>query len=375
MSNEGRSDFKFSLESVCGGARAGRLTLRSGIQLLTPIFMPVGTQASVKSLAADDVSELSYNMMLVNTYHLMLRPGLDVIRHSGGIHSFMKWPGGVLSDSGGFQVFSLSTLRKFLEDGVEFRSHIDGRCLFLGFKDAIDFQVGIGVDIAMVLDECLAVPHSRLEARRSMDRTLSWAHKSRLYYQTLPLGRTSLFAIAQGGMYADLRQKCSQLLSKLDFDGYAIGGLSVGETESEMYDMLQESIIHLPSLKPRYLMGVGKPQNILHAIAQGVDMFDCVLPTRNARNGYLFTFSGSVHIKKKEHAFNLNPLEEECPCYTCQNFSRSYLHHLFRSRELLSYRLNTIHNLAFFKSLLEKARNAIISGNFNAYFDEVCSVY
>lgn len=340
----------------------------------TPIFMPVGTVGSVKALAPDDLAAIGAPIILGNTYHLYLRPGDALVARRGGLHSFASWPGAILTDSGGFQVFSLSSLRKIREDGVEFRSHLDGsRHLFTPEK-VIDIQRNLNSDIMMVLDECVPYGAEYAYTEKSLALTTRWAERARAAY---PAGTAHnlLFGITQGGFFKDLRSRSVEEICALDFDGFAIGGLSVGESKAEMYDLLYHTAPQLPHDKPRYLMGVGTPLDIAHGIHAGIDMFDCVLPTRNARNGTLYTSLGKVNIKRREFAEDDGPLDPLCQCYACRNFSRAYLRHLYVSKELLAFRLNSLHNLTYFLRLAREARQAVMEGRFTAFLAGVEAIY
>ena len=325
--------------------------------------MPVGTNATVKAMSSDEMKELGAEILLSNTYHLYLRPGHDVIKEVGGLHEFMKWDGPILTDSGGFQVFSLSPLRKIKDDGVEFRSHIDGSLHFLTAELVMEIQGALGADIAMIFDECTPYPATREYALDSLKLTTKWAEKC------LKAGNEgqALFGIVQGGMYRDLRKQSAEELMEMDFNGYALGGLSVGEPKELMYEMINYTTPLLPQNKPRYLMGIGDLLDVLEAVSAGTDMFDCVMPTRNARNGTLFTSQGRISIKREEFKKDPGPLDPDCECYTCRNFSRSYLRHMFMSREILSMRLNTMHNLHFFMDFFRRMRAAVSRGEFEQF--------
>ena len=342
------------------GARLGRIITDRG-EITTPVFMPVGTQATVKSLTPEDLLALKTEIILCNVYHLYLRPGYEVIQGLGGLHRFMHWGLPILTDSGGFQVYSLSNLRKVMDEGVEFQSHIDGSKHLFTPEKVVEIQEMLGSDIMMCLDECIPYPASYDYTLSALVRTTSWAKRSRE-------GRGSegraLFGIIQGGMYTDLRERSAREITGIGFDGYALGGLSVGETKGVMYEMVNATIPFLPQEKPRYMMGVGTPADLVRCIGSGVDMFDCVLPTRNARNGMLFTGSGRIIIKHARHAQESMPIDEGCDCYTCRNYSRAYLRHLFMAKEILSSRLNTIHNLHYYRTLVSKMRQAIEEGRF-----------
>ncbi len=344
-------------------ARLGKLHTYHGV-ITTPIFMPVGTRGSVKALSAHDVEEIGAEIILGNTYHLYLRPGDELIRDLGGLHKFCGWHKPILTDSGGFQVFSLSPLREISDEGVIFRSHIDGSKHLFSPKKVIEIQENLGSDIMMVLDECVPFGADYQYTKNSVKLTTKWAKQC---YQSKTKDNQLLFGIVQGGFYPDLRRQSAMELLEIPFDGYAIGGLSVGEPKDIMFQILEQTLPYLPDDKPRYLMGVGKPMDILNAIELGVDMFDCVLPTRNARNGTLYTSLGKINIKRQEYKKDKSPLDPNCNCYTCQNFSKAYLRHLYTTKELLSYRLNTIHNLAFYLNLIKEARYHIRHGTYTSF--------
>lgn len=325
--------------------------------------MPVGTNGTVKALTVDELKNIGYSLILGNTYHLHLRPGDELIQRLGGLHDFMNWNRAILTDSGGFQVFSLGRLNKISEAGAFFRSHLDGSNKVLTPESVITIQENLGSDIMMVLDECLPIPVSKKTAADSIARTTRWAERS----FNARTSENSLFGIVQGADFEDLRRESAQMLMETNFDGFAIGGLSVGEDKDIMNEIVSLIAPTLPEKKPRYLMGVGDPMDILNSIESGVDMFDCVLPTRNARNGGLFTFKGTISIKQSQFKEDNLPLDEDCDCEVCQNYSRAYLRHLYKSNEILSSRLNSYHNLWFFKQLLEKARQAIVAGDFSAF--------
>ncbi len=363
---------KFTVSATDGQARRASLVTKHGV-VETPIFMPVGTQGSVKALAPHDLTDAGAQIILGNTYHLYLRPGDELLARHGGLHQFASWNRPILTDSGGFQVFSLKEIRKITEEGVEFRSHLDGGKHFFSPEKVMSIQQNIGSDIMMVLDECVAYGADYDYTAKSLELTTRWARRCR---QAHPKGENGqlLFGIVQGGFFKDLRERSLEQLSEIDFDGMAIGGLSVGESIPEMYDMLNHIAPLLPADKPRYLMGVGTPLDILEGIGAGVDMFDCVLPTRNARNGTLYTSHGKVNIRRAEYREDDRPLDPDCPCYTCRTFSRAYLRHLYVAQELLSYRLNSLHNITFFLTLARKAREAIEQGRFaalKAHYQEV----
>ncbi|MEW6726344.1 tRNA guanosine(34) transglycosylase Tgt [Desulforudis sp. 1088] len=342
------------------GARLGLLKTPYG-EVETPVFMPVGTQATVKTMTPEEVRDLGARIILSNTYHLYLRPGHELIREAGGLHRFMRWDGPILTDSGGFQVFSLAPLRKITDEGVLFRSHIDGSEHLFTPEKVVEIQDALGSDICMVLDECVPYPCSYAEAVEALRRTTLWAERS-LVSKRNP-GQT-LFGIVQGSVYKDLRERSARELAAMNFPGFGIGGLSVGEPKPLMYEALEWTIPHMPEDKPRYLMGVGSPDCILEGVARGVDMFDCVLPTRMARHGALLTRTGRLVIKNAVHARSFVPVDAECGCYTCVNYTRAYLHHLFRAGEVLGLRLATIHNLAFVLDLTAEIRRAIREDRF-----------
>ncbi|HUW37955.1 MAG TPA: tRNA guanosine(34) transglycosylase Tgt [Rhodocyclaceae bacterium] len=355
---------KFDLSAASGAARRGRLTLAHGV-VDTPAFMPVGTYGTVKAMAPDEIREIGAQILLGNTFHLWLRPGLEVIAAHRGLHRFMAWDGPILTDSGGFQVFSLDALRKISEEGVRFASPINGDRLFLTPEESMRIQHVLDSDIAMIFDECTPYPAERERAAESMRLSLRWARRSRDEHDRLKNGN-ALFGIVQGGMFEELRDESLAALMEIGFDGYAIGGLSVGEPKEDMARILAHVAPRLPQDRPRYLMGVGTPEDLVFAVGQGIDMFDCVMPTRNARNGWLFTRHGEVKIKNAQYKSDLRPVDESCDCYTCRNFTRSYLHHLHRSREILGARLNTHHNLYYYQTLMRELREAIAAGRLDA---------
>ncbi len=363
----------FEIHATDGNARRGTLTTAHGT-IETPIYMPVGTQGSVKAVSPRDLREIGSQIILGNTYHLYLRPGDDLIARRGGLHKFSTWDRPILTDSGGFQVFSLESIRKISEQGVEFRSYIDGSKHFFSPEKVISIQNNIGSDIMMVLDECVGYGADREYTERSLELTTRWARRCREAYPQ-GSGDQLMFGIVQGGFHKDLREKSLEQLAEIPFEGYAIGGLSVGEPIPDMYDILRHIGPKLPHDKPRYLMGVGTPLDILEGISNGVDMFDCVLPTRNARNGTLFTSMGKVNIKRAEFREDDSPLDPNCDCYTCRTFSKAYLRHLYAAKELLSYQLNSIHNLAFFLKLTEQAREAIEKGTLSDLIKRYEAVY
>ena len=337
-------------------ARLGILETPHGV-IETPVFMPVGTQATVKAMTPDELKEMGATIILGNTYHLYLRPGHKIIEKAGGLHKFMNWDRAILTDSGGFQVFSLSSLRKITEDGVEFRSHIDGSKHFFTPEKVIEIQNSLGADIIMSFDECAPYPADYDYVKKSMELTIKWAERGKKAHKNTD--RQALFGIVQGGTYKDLRKECAERLVDMDFPGYAIGGLSVGEPKDLMYEIIDFTTDYLPHDKPRYLMGVGTPEDLIEGVIRGVDMFDCVLPTRIARNGTVFTSRGKLIVRDAPYAEDFSPLDEECDCYTCRNYSRAYLRHLFKAKEILAARLATYHNLYFLIKLMEKIREAI----------------
>jgi queuine tRNA-ribosyltransferase len=352
----------FKLDNQDKKSRAATLQLSHGI-LQTPAFMPVGTYGAVKSIMPKTLKEINFEIILGNTYHLWLRPGLEVIRNHGGLHKFINWNRPILTDSGGFQVWSLGKLRKISEEGVSFKSPINGDQCFLSPEVSMEIQATLNSDIAMIFDECTNYPATFEEAKKSMELSLRWAQRSRDAYTS----DNKLFGIIQGGMHEKLREISLDGLKKIGFDGYAIGGLSVGEPKSEMRNIIQFLSNKLPNEYPRYLMGVGTPEDILFSIENGVDMFDCVMPTRNARNGWLFTRYGDLKIKNSTYKNDSQPIDKECLCYTCQNFSRSYLHHLFKIGEMLGSVLNTTHNLFFYKEMMSHARESILKNDFDTF--------
>ena len=358
-----KSPFTLQSKSTECAARRGELkTLHGTIQ--TPVFMPVGTQATVKAVTPENLEEMNAQIILGNTYHLFIRPGHELIKSFGGLHTFMNWNRPILTDSGGFQIFSLKELTKITEEGAAFRSHLDGAKLFLSPEDAVHVQEALGSDIMMCLDTCIPYPATREETINSTDLTSRWARRCRdAQSDTGQL----LFGIVQGGMHHDLRKEHAEALIDIGFDGYAIGGLSVGEEKTIMQDMTEATIPHLPEEYSRYLMGVGTPEDLIEGVYRGVDMFDCVMPTRNARNGTLFTSTGKVVIKNARYREDKRPLDPNCECYTCRNYSRAYLRHLFQCREILSYHLNTIHNLHYYLHLMAGMREAIEKDCFSTF--------
>lgn len=352
---------QFAIEAQSGPARAGRMSLAHG-QVETPVFMPVGTSASVKAVPQETLEQLRVGIILANTYHLYLRPGHELIQRLGGLHRFMSWPHPILTDSGGFQVFSLQSLRRVTEEGVRFRSHLDGSSHFLSPERSIEIQAALGADIIMAFDECTEYPADRARVRQSLDLTYAWARRSVEAAKNIS-ARQSLFGIVQGGMYPDLRRESAERLVDLDLAGYAIGGLSVGEPRSLRRDIIEATIAWLPPDRPRYVMGVGYPEEIVEYAALGVDMMDCVLPTRAARHGLLFTSEGRVNIRASRYAEDAGPLDRACRCPVCVRYSRAYLRHLTASREPLAAVLGTIHNIAFYLDTMRSVRDAIWKGS------------
>jgi queuine tRNA-ribosyltransferase len=356
----------FQTTGTDGNARSGVLSTAHG-EVATPAFMPVGTAGTIKGVTPEELRECGAAIVLSNTYHLYLRPGHDVVRDLGGLHRFMNWDGPILTDSGGYQVFSMADLRRVDDDGVEFRSHLDGSLHRLTPETSMEIQAALGSDIAMTLDECPALPAPPDAVRTAVERTTRWAKRSRDSYR----GPGSVFGIVQGGTDPELRRRSAGELLDLDFPGYAIGGLSVGESPDAMIETAALTAELLPADRPRYLMGVGRPQDLVDAVAVGLDLFDCVMPTRNARNGSLFTRQGKIIIKQSRFRRDPKPLDEECSCYTCRRYSRAYLRHLFLSKELLSSRLNTIHNLSYYLGLMTRIRAAIAGGRFETFRRDV----
>ncbi|MGD8998964.1 MAG: tRNA guanosine(34) transglycosylase Tgt [Granulosicoccaceae bacterium] len=349
---------QFELLTTDGAARRGQLSFARGT-VQTPAFMPVGTYGTVKAMTPEELREVGAEIILGNTFHLMLRPGTEIISKHGDLHDFMQWPGPILTDSGGFQVWSLGKLRKITEQGVHFQSPVDGRKVFMGPEESMAVQHALGSDIVMIFDECTPYPATEDEARASMELSLRWAARSKQAHADNP---AALFGIVQGGMYPHLRTESLQGLVAIGFDGYALGGLSVGEPKEEMLAVLEHTTPQLPADRPRYLMGVGTPLDIVEGVSRGIDMFDCVMPTRNARNGHLFTSEGIVKIRNARFRDDTGPLDPVCGCYTCRHYSRAYLHHLERANEILGARLNTIHNLFYYQQLMRDLRAAIETG-------------
>jgi queuine tRNA-ribosyltransferase len=369
-------------------ARHGRLATAHGA-IDTPAFMPIGTQGTVKSVTPRELRELNAQIILGNTYHLFVRPGLDVIKHFGGLHNFMNWDGPILTDSGGYQIFSLAKLRKISEDGVGFQNHVDGSPAFISPEIAMEIQAALGSDIAMVLDECVPYPCEYDYAAKSAELTARWAKRCREWKRrngeteqrrlahspTRPLANSMLFGIVQGATFPDLRSESAQAIVDLDFDGYAIGGVSVGEPEQEMMRAVESAEPFLPANKPRYAMGLGTPPQLLEMIARGMDMFDCVLPTRLARNGTAFTATGTLNLKNAEFALDKRPIEENCVCEACRGFSRGYIRHLIKAEEILGLRLITLHNLHFYLNLMRRARTEIQDGTFDHFLKAFVAEY
>ena len=362
------SALSFKLKTTSGKARRGEITTAHGV-IQTPIFMPVGTYGTVKGMTPRDLTEIQAQIILGNTFHLWMRPGLDIMEKFGGLHQFMGWKGPILTDSGGFQVFSLGAMRKIKEEGVHFRSPVNGDKLFLTPEESMRIQTVLNSDIVMIFDECTPYPATHTEARLSMEMSMRWARRSRDAFDAMG-NHNGLFGIVQGGMYEDLRDISLQGLEEIGFDGYAIGGLSVGEPKDDMQRILAHTAPKLPRHKPRYLMGVGTPEDLVNAVGQGIDMFDCVMPTRNARNGWLFTRTGDIRIRNAKFRNDENPLDATCTCYTCKNFSRAYLHHLDRSKEILGAQLNTMHNLHYYLDLMREMREAIEQDRFDEFVKE-----
>ena len=364
-----KSDFR--LIKVCTGARAGELITPRGV-VPTPVFMPVGSQGTVKALTPEEVKGIGYGMILANTYHLYLRPGIDMVERLDGLHKMMAWDGAILTDSGGYQVFSLAPLCKVSEEGVTFRSHIDGSEHFFTPELTVEYQSRLGADIIMVLDVCSAYDDSFEKVQQSMELTHRWAERCQKARRNQS---QALFAIVQGGVFPELRRRSVEFLTNLDFDGYALGGLSVGEPKKLTFETVAQTAAQLPEKKPRYLMGVGSPEDIIEGVARGIDIFDSALPTRVARNGALFTWEGRCNIRNADFSRVEQPIVADCGCYTCRTFSAAYIHHLFKSGELLAYRLATIHNLYFIHNLMEKMRMAVTGGTFSRLREEFWSRY
>ncbi|WP_299200499.1 tRNA guanosine(34) transglycosylase Tgt [uncultured Amphritea sp.] len=357
---------KFERLATDGKARRARLSFPRG-DVETPAFMPVGTYGTVKGMLPKDIEAIGAQIILGNTFHLMLRPGTDVVKAHGDLHDFMNWKGPILTDSGGFQVFSLGAMRKITEEGVHFQSPVNGSKVFMGPEESMQVQRDLGSDIVMIFDECTPYPATEIEAADSMRLSLRWAKRSKAAHGDSP---SALFGIVQGGMYPHLRDESIEGLNEIGFDGYAIGGLSVGEPKEEMVKVLDHLAYKMPEDKPRYLMGVGKPEDIVEGVRRGVDMFDCVMPTRNARNAHLFTRNGVIKLRNSANKTDTRPLDEQCSCYTCQNFSRAYLHHLDKCKEIVGSQLNTIHNLHYYQELMAGLRQAIEQGKLDDFVDQ-----
>jgi len=354
----------YLLSGTDGSARRGSLSVARG-EIPTPAFMPVGTAGSVKGLNVDEVRECGASIVLANTYHLYLRPGHDVVADLGGLHRFMQWDGPILTDSGGYQVFSMAALRRIDDDGVSFRAPYDGSDHRLTPERSMEIQAALGSDIAMAFDECPPGDADRAEVERAVERTTAWARRSVAAYS----GPGVVFGIVQGGVFPELRERSAAELLELDFRGYAIGGVSVGEPDATVLDTIEQTAAHLPEDRPRYLMGVGRPRDLVLAVARGIDLFDCVMPTRNARCGTLFTSRGRVNIKRAEHRRDAGPLDPDCPCDTCRRYSRGYLRHLYTTGEILASRLNTLHNLTYYLGLMKRIRDAIEAGAYAGFRD------
>lgn len=363
--------FEIDITSPHNQARLGRLTLSHG-EVETPIFMPVGTQATVKTLTPEDLYEIGAGIILSNTYHLYLRPGEELVAKAGGLHNFMNWKRNILTDSGGFQVFSLSKLRKISDEGVEFQSHIDGSRHFLSPEKVMDIEQKLGADIAMCFDECAPYPCSYEEAERAVERTALWAKRCREVHRRQD---QLLFGIVQGNVFPDLRARSTEELVKLDFPGYAVGGLSVGEPKENMYEILEFLHPLLPDGKPRYLMGVGEPEDLIEGVKRGIDMFDCVVPTRLARHGTAYTHSGKITVRNAAHMEDFSPIDDCCDCYVCRNYSRAYLRHLIKAEEILAHRLLSYHNVYFLVNLMARIRDALREGNLDRFSDDFFNEY
>jgi queuine tRNA-ribosyltransferase len=361
-----KNKMKYELITTDGKARRGRLTFDRGV-VETPAFMPVGTYGTVKGMKAEEVAATGAHIILGNTFHLMLRPGTDIIEQHGGLHDFMNWNGPILTDSGGFQVFSLGKMSKITEEGVRFSSPVNGEKIMLTPERSMEVQRSLNSDIVMIFDECTPYPASHKESKDSMELSLRWAQRSKDAHGDSP---NALFGIVQGGMYEDLREVSVAGLKAIEFDGYAIGGLSVGEPKEDMVRILDHTAPLIPKNKPRYLMGVGKPEDLVEGVRRGIDMFDCVMPTRNARNGHLFVNTGVIKIRNAAHKIDVAPLDDTCDCYTCKNYSRAYLHHLDKCKEILGSQLNTLHNLHFYQKVMQGLRDAIEQGKLDAYVEK-----
>ena len=369
------SAFSFRLERTDGPARAGEIVTPHG-SAPTPLFMPVATQATVKGLTPGEVSEVGGQVVLSNAYHLYLRPGVKTVNDLGKLHGFMRWPGPILTDSGGFQAFSMGSLRKVTDEGIRFRSHLDGSEHHFTPELATMNQVGLGADIIMCFDQCIAYGATEKEVRQAMERTHSWAAEChRVHRDSGAWPGQALFGIVQGGTFPHLRDESSEAIKAIPFDGYAVGGLAVGEDKEQLYGFTKQVTSHLPLDKPRYLMGVGSPEDLVEGVARGIDMFDCALPTRVARNGAMFTPDGRIDVTKKRYSEVRGPVDEECDCYACANYSAAYIHHLFRAREILGLRLASMHNLRFVLRLMELIRDSIREGRFDSFSREFLARY
>lgn len=357
---------KFTLSGRSKNARRGQLKFERGT-IETPAFMPVGTYGTIKGMTPEELKEMGAEIVLGNTFHLMLRPGTDVIKAHGDLHDFMNWDKPILTDSGGFQVFSLAEMRKITEEGVEFRSPVNGSKITLSPESSMQVQRDLGSDIVMIFDECTPYPATHDEAKQSMELSMRWAARSKKAHGDNP---SALFGIVQGGMHDDLREISAKGLQEIGFDGYAVGGLSVGEPKEDRDRVLETTTPLLPEDKPRYLMGVGKPEDIVESVKRGIDMFDCVIPTRNARNSHIFTRFGTLRLRNSQYQFDTKPIDEQCGCYTCQHYSRSYLRHLDKCGEMLGAKLNTVHNLYYYQELMRDIRNAIEEDRFDEFVDE-----
>ena len=361
-------NFSFDLKNTDGEARRGQLNFDRGT-VQTPAFMPVGTYGTVKSVTPEEIRSVGAEIILGNTFHLWLRPGTDIIKQHGDLHDFMNWPGPILTDSGGFQVFSLAKLRKIDESGVRFRSPIDGSEIFLSPEESMRIQTDLGSNIVMAFDECTPYPATHQQAAESMELSMRWARRCKDSFESLQ-NPNALFGIVQGGMYEDLRKVSTEALVDIGFPGYAVGGLAVGEEKSLRDAVLEQTVPYLPTAAPRYLMGVGKPEDLISSVMRGIDMFDCVLPTRNARNDYIYTARGDIRLRNARFRTDTSPIDAECSCYTCRNYSRAYLYHLSKCGEILGSRLNTIHNLHYYQQLMQDIRTAIEQNRFAAYARE-----
>ena len=361
-----QSKMTYDLINTDGKARRGRLTFSRGT-VETPAFMPVGTYGTVKGMKTEEVADTGAEIILGNTFHLMLRPGTDIVEKHGGLHNFINWNKPILTDSGGFQVFSLGAMSKITEEGVKFSSPVNGEKIMLTPERSMEVQRSLGSDVVMIFDECTPYPATHEESKVSMELSLRWAQRSKDAHGDNP---SALFGIVQGGMYEDLREVSIKGLKAIEFDGYAIGGLSVGEPKADMIRILDHTAPLIPDNKPRYLMGVGKPEDLVEGVRRGIDMFDCVMPTRNARNGHLFVTNGVIKIRNARHKIDPGPLDPECDCYTCKNYSRAYLHHLDKCKEILGSQLNTLHNLHFYQRIMQGLRKAIENNALDAYVSE-----